>query len=339
MKFFCRAVLFVAISISLTACQSTPKPVNDELLVEKSQLAADTYQLWSIKLEQVEELARYSPNTYASINTLWQRIETNYREFSDRPERMSATSLFGSDTYYDRFAQDIKDVERLYNDLIETQQQADVALRLSTEHLNYLDSISARDYYRSEYDRLARMYDRLFVIFDEQGRGRAELQQKEFLLRANTLEVKTIKRVHITPLENISRELRRKDARNLVPESFELVDLALIKAKGIIDVTPRDFDAIDASVAEINFQLSHSENMLKAVQALRALSRDHYERYILDTEEHLLAISRALSEADYRDRPLNVQFEEVLNVVEDQADELSTLRKENALLRSLLKEE
>ncbi|WP_087017449.1 hypothetical protein [Thaumasiovibrio subtropicus] len=325
-----KVVVSLVVAASLVACTSTatstqPERAQQVLLLDNAE---QVYLEWRDKLEDIESLSIYSPATLQSLNTLWARVESNYKEFDGKPERLHATSFFGSETYYSRFQADISQIERLYDELMSTQKAADIALRPATEHLHYLDEIEAREYFRSEYDRLKRFYERLYVIFDEQGEAPALKQQKEFLIRARSLEVKTIKRIYITPLEDISRELRRRDARSFVPESFAAVDKAIADAKNLIDDAPRAFELIDKAVNDISFQLAHATHMLEAVVHLRGLSRDSYEAYILDMEKHLLALSMALNGKDYRNLDLVKQVETILTDIREQNAQIEALKKQ-----------
>ncbi len=336
MRFFYKVAVCIALATSLAACNSTPAAPESAreqnvLLLEN---ASEVYVEWKNKLKDIESLRLYSPSRLQVLESLWQRVENTVKEFEDNPERLHATSFFGSETYYSRFQKDIVDMEGVYEALLDTQRAADIALRDAALHLNYLQGIESREYFRSEYDRLARMYERLYVVFDEQGESRAVTLQDEFLLRANSLEVKTIKRIYVTPLENVSRELRRRDARTFVTVSFAKVDVALAKAKSIIDVRPRDFTAINNAVDEISFELAHSTHMLEAVLALRALHRDDYEAYILDMEQYLLSLSLSVNGKDYRDHTLPEQVSAILNDIAVQKAQIDALQRELDLLKS-----
>nr|WP_086940568.1 hypothetical protein [Thaumasiovibrio occultus] len=316
-NFIQRTVLVVCLG-GLMACQSTPE-VDSELQQQQSEMmanAATLYQHWHGTLKSLDLLQEYSPENAVVVRQLWQSAQSNYEEFDNAPARLVASPLFGSTSYYDRFLSDIEQIEHHYEEMEEARDRAMDVLAEPMDHLAYLRDLNARHYFRSEFDRLERRYFELLAALDEQGRNEASELADEFLLRAQSLEVKTIKRIYVTPLENRSRELLNLHSRSLIPVSQARVEAEIKAAKDLITATPRDFTAIDRMVSRITFELNHARQLLAEVNVLRELEKANYESYLLDREARLLRISEALSDKDYRDLPLDAQLDAVLADVE-----------------------
>ncbi len=95
--------------------------------------------------------------------------------------------------------------------------------------------------------------------------------------------------------------------RYYAPRSYNRVEIRIESGKATIDATPRDFTAIEVAVKEIEFELAHAAHIALEVNTMRDLSKDQHEDYILEIENKLLRISKALNDQDLRDQPIRTQ--------------------------------
>ncbi|GAB3515860.1 coiled-coil domain-containing protein [Photobacterium alginatilyticum] len=316
MKQMGKAACIICLAALLSACQSTPEGgegVSSQIHTENLfQGALKAHQIWLKKLEGTEQLKVYSPDKYALMMSSWEKADSIFQEFKDSPEVASKSySLFSSSTYLDRFYEEVIVLEQTLKELEHLKRVADDVLEPAITQLNYLNSIDARQYYRSEYVRLTRFYAKLFRLVENSELSDAKEEQEEFLERAHSLEIRTIKKTYISPQEDALRKLRREDVRYYAPVSYARVEAEILKGKELIERAPRAFDDIKRIVSEIQFELAHAKHIALEVKALRDRSKDEYENFILDIETKLLQISMALNGSDLRDQSLKSQAEQI----------------------------
>ncbi len=316
MKYFGKVAAAVLAASLLAGCSSSPGSssgaageVTTQTALESAQSA---YQQWRNKVVGAEALQRYSPDKYSAMMASWQRADALLKAMQLSPESAQQSySLFSSETNLERFYADIRLVEQHYKQLKALKKVADDVLEPAMVQVAYLNSIDANAYYRSEFVRLNRFYDRLFALVHAGDLNDAQDEQKEFLDRAHSLEVRVIKRIYIAPEEEALRELKNNDVRFYAPASYARVEAEIAAGKSLIDLSPRAFDAINQAVSAIQFELAHARHIAGEVKSLRDLSRDEYEEYILGIEDRLLTISQSLSDEDLRDMPLASQAEHI----------------------------
>ena len=318
MKQIGKVACIVCLATLLSACQSTPEGeegVSSAINTENAfQGAVKAHRTWQKTLADIPHLEVYSPDKYEQMVSSWQKADSIFQEFSQAPEKaFQSYSLFSSTTYLERFYEEIMVMEKNLAELEYLKRVADDVLEPAITLLDYLNSIDARSYYRSEYVRLTRFYAKLFRLVEDDELADAREEQEEFLERARSLEVRTIKKIHISPLADILAELRRNDVKYYAPLSYARAKSEIEAGKGLIERSPRAFSDIKQAVAEIKFELAHAKHIALEVQGLRDRSKDEYESYILDIETKLLQISMALNDSDLRDQPLKDQAVQVKN--------------------------
>ncbi|WP_120511153.1 hypothetical protein [Photobacterium salinisoli] len=305
------SALMVFFVVLLGACSSTPEMSESDTAISEQgefQRVLSAYRHWQQSMQHTSELAIYSPDVYQLMITSWENAEKIYQEITATPSTAyKSYSLFSSTTYLQQIQLELNQVEVSFNQLKQLQKVADDVLSPAITQMQYLDSLDAKQYYRSEYTRLHRLYASLFTLVEDDELSDAREEQDEFLLRSHSLEVKTIKKIYIAPLEAMMIELRRQDVNDYAPNSYAQIEQRIEAGKALIERTPRDFDAIQQAASAVQFELAHAQHISLEVQRLRDLSKDDYESYILDFENKLLRISKALKEEDLRDQPIQEQ--------------------------------
>ncbi|UTV28703.1 hypothetical protein [Photobacterium atrarenae] len=322
MKQIGKAACCLCLAALLSACSSTPEGeegVSSQINAEdRFQQALSVHQQWQQRLVAVSALEVYSPEQYGVLTSSWQKASTIFQELKETPSlAFESYSLFSSQTYLDRYFEEISRVSLALETLQDLKTVADDVLAPAITQLNYLNSIDARHYYRSEYVRLTRLYAKLFRLVEENELSEAGEEQEEFLERGHSLEVRTIKKIYVAPQEEALAVLRRDDVQEDAPISYARVESEILNAKGLIERSPRAFEQIEQAVAEIRFELAHAAHIAQEVQALRGRSDDEYENHFLEIETKLLQISLALNDSDLRDRPLKMQAAQIKEVVSE----------------------
>ncbi|MGF1786560.1 hypothetical protein L4D00_12265 [Photobacterium swingsii] len=316
---FRKVAMLAVCAALLSACQSTSEPQSAtvEINAENAyQNSLQRHNSWQKKLQGIDFLEIYSPEKFALMQSSWAKADSIYKELVNNPDlALKSYSLFSSSTYLDRFNDEITVVETQMKALERLKEEADEVLAPAMAQMQYLDSLDAKKYYRSEYTRIGRLYARLFNYIDREDVSQARTKQDEYLERAHSLEVKTVKKIYIAPLEAQLDQHRRNDVRYYAPLSYNRVEIRIESGKATIDATPRDFAAIEVAVKDIEFELAHAAHIALEVSTMRDLSKDQHEDFILEMENKLLRISKALNDQDLRDQPIRTQATLITNNV------------------------
>lgn len=312
MNYTGKVAVALVLTALLSACGSTPdngqavmSAINTGDAVKNAQ---KIHQNWQSKMPNIEHLQIYSPNKFDVVQAHWKTADSIYQSFAGSPDTaFKSYSIFSSATYLERFLDEINKAQITLTELEKLKVKSDRVLAPAIKQMAYLNSLDAARYYRSEYTRLNRFYAKLFDYADNDDVSDAREEQEEFLERSFSLEIKTVKKIYIAPLETKLRELRKNDVRYFAPLSYSRVEIEITDGNRIIDSTPRNFTAIDKKVVEIQFELDHAAHIALEVKGLRDRSKDDYENFILDIEDKLLRISRALDNQDLRDQPIKSQ--------------------------------
>lgn len=338
--------------LSVSACQSTSEPreiesaatnkteksVNSLAVYEQSK---QTYEQWLVTLKDAKSLKLYSEDHYADLLEAWSEAVDIYEDFSDDPSKATEEySLFSSGSYAQKFNAEIATVDKQHKALLALKDKADALLADSIAQMDYLNQINAKGHFKSDYSRLANKYQDLFEYVADGDIDDAQTAQAVFLRDAKKLEVKTVLKVNITPLEKEIRQLNNKGFKSLAAISYAQAKAVLASATSSVKANPRDTDLIELSVAKVKFEIAHVTNIAGEVKRLKATDSSKYESVILQMENKLLDISKAVDGSDFRDQPIRVQTERIVDQIEQMHGDNNTdiLEKKIAELEATLKQ-
>lgn len=314
----------VIVSTALAACGAAPtkpKQVEGSAPIENSsvntlsvyQEAKGLYDTWLKKLNEAEPLKRYSPDIYKQTLKAWSDAVDVYEDFADDPAKaVKDYSFFSKGTYAERFAQEVDKVEVLYGKLTALKDRADKVLAPSIEQMSYLKKIETFKHYQSEYNSIDEEFERLFSYIEDKEIGDAQNKQSEFLHRAKKLEIKTIRKIYIAPLEQEIKVLKEQGVSLHAAISYAKADAELTLAKQQVEANPRNIESIEAAASKVQFEIDHTTHIAAEVQDLKALGSNGYETYILSIENQLFSISNTLNGTDFRNVALTQQSENIL---------------------------
>ncbi|WP_193243829.1 DNA repair protein [Vibrio navarrensis] len=344
-----KLALAVSMLLTIVGCQSTPE--ENATASETNQASQDTsapfkgvqksHKYWVDTLAEVNTLSVYAPENYRELLSAWKEAGKIYAEIEKDPSLAGKRySLFSSDTYAQAYDEQVKLVEQNYRALETLKQKADVILADSIAQMQYLDEIGAVSYYKADYDRLAVQYKKLFtyVVVDEL--ENAQAKQVEFLNNAKQLEVKVVMKIYILPLQQELNTLKKEDFNKVAPVSFAMAENVVNIAANIAQSNPRDKIAIEQAVFNAKFEIEHVKQVTHQVKLLASVKSNRFESSVLEIENKLLAISKAVDGSDYRNVMLREQAEKILASVERMhaADKTSDLADEVAALKRTVAE-
>ena len=336
--------------LGVSGCQSTSESVGSksetnqegvELFTSAFEVSQAQYQKWETELQGFEGLKIYAPENFSELNSAWKEASEIYQELRVEPSKINKSySMFSSETYAEALTEQLSIVEASYQALTALKAKADTILADAIAQMDYLETIEADKIYNRQFNSLYRKYKALFeyVVVDEL--EEAQEAQVEFLNQAKSLEIKVVQKKFIQPLKVRLVQLRKNDLNDIAVTSFATAAAQIKLAESTVTANPRDLKSIEGAVAAANFELEHVKNVAHQVKLLASVEDEHFEPAVLEIENRLLAISKAVDGSDYRDQVLRVQAKKIVASIESlhNEDQTESLQKQLKVLTSELAE-
>jgi hypothetical protein len=343
MNNFRKCALIIVTGVALTACGSSSTkpaevagsitPVDESIQAEGVYEAAKAdYELWLKKLKDIEPLELYSKSLYKDTLSAWAKAVDVYGDFADDPAKaIKDYSIFSSGTYAEEFNEKLAIVKTKHAKLLELKKKADTILADSIDQMEYLDSIDAETHFKQNYRSVKSAYIALFAYVADKDIGDAQNKQAAFLNTAKKLEIKVILKINIVPLEEEVALLKKNGLGTLAPISFNKTKAELTLASSEVENNPRNEDVIKTMTDKVKFEINHTTQVANEVQRLRKTSNLKFEAVALEIENRLLDISKAINNSDFRDKPVRVQTDMIVELIEALTDTEAQTKLENEI--------
>ncbi|WP_394247304.1 ATPase [Vibrio profundi] len=346
-----KVALVVAMLVGVAGCQSTSAPSNTSSATNKDVSSQEelrtfdsienVHQKWSTKLLEVSALEIYAPENYGELVDAWGDAEEIFADMVAKPEVINESySIFSSQSYAQAFDERIALVEHNYNAITELKKKADSVLAVSIDQMAYLDELEASTLFSSNYKRLYAQYRGLFNLVLLNELESVQEEQVSFLNKARVLEVKVVDRTFVDPLKAQMKLLIKEGFDDVVPLTLARAQSQIEVTANRIEVNPRALEVIKESVAEAEFELDHARSVAQEVKLIASVEDEQFEQVVLNMENKLLSISRALNGEDYRNLALSKQSENIVDSINSikLEDETAVLNEKLAQLTNQLAE-
>lgn len=190
---------------------------------------------------------------------------------------------------------------------LEIKQTAQTQLQLGFDALAMLRDIKTDTLLRSDYDDLIDDMKDLIILLEQGKNTEALNEQKGFLADVTDVEIKTLKKTHLDPVENAVDKAEDADAEDFAPKSLELAEKAITALEQLIEKSPKQREQIQQdSLASIRLA-QHAMHVAKAVQPLLKLNVETAEAHVLSIESLMQRINKALQQDDVTHLSLDSQ--------------------------------
>lgn len=133
---------------------------------------------------------------------------------------------------------------------------------------------------------------------------------KQKLLRdLRVLEIKLVKFNTLNESLTVFKEVEKLGGKSLAPKTFQQAEDAFAKVNKIVERNVKDDTAITEAGKQYEFAVFHALHVTRAVSKLQSLSQSDYEDYILDLENKLEPIAKAMNYQDMRNHTLQEQMQ------------------------------
>ncbi|WP_063339816.1 MULTISPECIES: hypothetical protein [unclassified Marinomonas] len=350
MNKFQKCALVIVTGAALTACGSSStkpaevagsiSPVDESVQAESIYNSAKAdYELWLGKMKEIEPLELYSKSIYKETLSSWAKAVDVYEDFADDPAKaVKDYSIFSSGTYAEEYNEKLAIVKVNHAKLLDLKDKADTILADSIDQMEYLDSIEAEKHFKQNYRTVKNAYVALFAYVADNDIGDAQNKQAAFLNTAKKLELRVVLKVNIEPLEKEAAQLKKSGIATLAPISYNKVTAELTLATSEVENNARNQDVILAATKKVKFEIDHTTQVANEVQRLRSTSNLKFEAVALEVENRLLEISKAIDGSDFRDKPVRVQKDMIVDLIEEltNTDNATRLENEVASLKAKL---
>ncbi|OEE65652.1 hypothetical protein A1OS_13270 [Enterovibrio norvegicus] len=320
MNRFNRPALAVLIIASLSACQSTSEPrqavsdTNKPAMQENQntlqvyEKAKSDYSTWLEKVAESKTLVIYSKGTVNTLFDAWDDAVDVYDEFASNPAKtMESYSVFSSGTYADKFNGYLATVSVQYDKLLGLKKTADSLLADSIAEMAYLNEIDAKSVYATKFRSVERDYYKLYSYVEDNEIDDAQVKQAEFLQKAKQLEALVAMKRNIAPLQTEIATLRKQGFKTVAPISYTKTSAVLEQAQAVVNLNPRDAQAIGVAVEDVQFEIAHLKHIGQEVKKFKNVDDDKFEPLILELENRLHVIAQTLDDLDLRNTPMQRQ--------------------------------
>lgn len=319
-------LLATGVLFAVAGCQSTseePREIqlnNQEqkevTVFEAYEKAKLNYETWLVTLKDSKSLKIYSSDSYEELLNLWNEAVEIYEVIAVEPAQANESySLFSSVTYAEKFTEQLAEVAEKHTAIMKIKAQADLVLSDSQAQINYLVQIKAATFFADEYNSLYDDYSELFTYIEDNEIADAQTEQVTFLNKAKALEIKVVLAKYITPLQKELNKFKNEGFHKVAAISYAKAEAEIRSASSVVKTNTRDLKVIDKAVADAEFELAHVRNISKEVKLLSSVKNDKFEPLVLEFERKLLSVSKALNGSDYRDQPMRLQTERIVNGV------------------------
>lgn len=347
-----RTTLVMTALLGLAGCQSTseqPKEVgvtNQESKTDSYAIYEQTksdYEAWLATLKGAKSLKLYSPDLYSELLESWEEAVEIYEDVAVDPAKATESySVFSSGTYAENFSERLVVVEKNHKKLLGLKETADALLADSIAQMAYLDDIGAKKAYSSEYASVNRSYRALYEDVEDGDLDDAQTNQVKFLAKAKGLEQKVVLKEFVAPLNTQLSKLRSEGFHRVAAISYAKAKAEISVADNTVKANTRDLKVITEAVASAQFEIDHVKNTAAEVKLLANVDDEKFEPIILEFEGKLLTISKSIDGSDFRDQPLRVQTELIVDAIKqlhsaNSTDELESkiadLSKQNEAMK------
>ncbi|MFC1750131.1 hypothetical protein ACFL2V_15125 [Pseudomonadota bacterium] len=170
-----------------------------------------------------------------------------------------------------------------------------------------LDDISAAEFSRRKYNKLANRLSGLISLIEKGDQEAALAKQPPLLEDMGKFEIEAIIHNALNPAYLALEDADDHNADDLAEVSFEKAEALYEHAKEFIHNNPRDKENVDRLAKESLVEALHAKYVAITVKILQKIPRDEMEPIVLAEESRLGYITKALEHSDIHDRALNDQ--------------------------------
>jgi len=306
------AMRFLMFALLLAGCATN---VGKSVSVSEEQRAK--YSTLSAK----EAVTEFDKRIYDAINSDMPFLAPNYFREADKILQDSRealakktkneliSDLAKGDAILDKGLVVMANVKKTFADELKIKEQ--------------LDKENADKIYPREYQKVVADFSGLIEKVELEKGDKIDKDRGELAKALQALDVRAVQYTALHDSDVINEETRKRDSDKQAVSTLAEALRVYQDAAARIAQAPHDEDAVKRAGSDALFAARHAKYVSERMVALQIQFKASAEKVVLQEEDHLLSISRALAQKDMRDQPMDAQVAEITKL----AGELSQSRE------------
>ncbi len=212
---------------------------------------------------------------------------------------------------------------------LETKQVVLVQLKLSLDGLEMLAQLKTDSLLAGDYADIQDDIKDLIVLIEQDNTASALKDQNGVLADIHQLEIKTLKKIHLNPVEHALDKADDADAEDYANRSFEAAEKATERLEIFIEQNSTNRDAIKIQAKQALHIAQHAQHVSIAAQPLLKLKPESAEQHVLFIEKLMARIGNALKQNEINHLPLDSQSIALAQAAETLGKQAKALEKQN----------
>ncbi len=212
---------------------------------------------------------------------------------------------------------------------LETKQLVLVQLKSSLDGLKMLTQLKADSLLAGDYEDIQGDIKDLIILIEQDKTASALKEQSDVLADIQQLEIKTLKKIHLSPVEHALDKADDSDAEDYASRSFAAAEKATERLEDFIEKNTQNRDAIQVQAKQALHIAQHAHHVSIAALPLLKLKPESAEQHILFIEKLLARIGTALKQGQINHLPLDSQSIALAQAAETLGKQGKSLEKQN----------
>jgi len=175
--------------------------------------------------------------------------------------------------------------------------------------------------FTKEYDRLKKKLHQLIVKVEKNEANKIEKDRARLLKKLAVLEIKGIKYAALNEANNIKDQAKTLKALKLAPKTYAEAVRVYQQSEENISQSPHDKENVATAKKQAIFAAKHALRVTERVTVLAVKFKKSPESVILEEENRVTAISKAMDHVDLRDQLIDEQIAELVHSLHRIVDE------------------
>jgi len=188
-----------------------------------------------------------------------------------------------------------------------------------------LINLEAPQVFSKDYKSLKKDLTALTIKVEKNKAHKIEKSRTKLLKQLIALEIKSIKHAALKEANKIKAQAKKKNALKLAPKTYANAVTIYQASEATISQEPHNKENVAKASESAVFAAKHALNVTERVIELQKQYKKSPESVIIEEENRILNISKAINDSDFRDQQINEQITLLIETI----DKLNSDNKNN----------
>ena len=192
-----------------------------------------------------------------------------------------------------------------------------------------LINLEAPQVFSKDYKSLKKDLTALTIKVEKNKAHKIEKSRTKLLKQLIALEIKSIKHAALKEANKIKAQAKKKNALKLAPKTYANAVTIYQASEATISQEPHNKENVAKASESAVFAAKHALNVTERVIELQKQYKKSPESVIIEEENRILNISKAINDSDFRDQPINEQITLLIETI-DKLNSDNKINEENS---------